>query len=389
MDGFAVYYIEANLVCIIIFGILLIHNHFNIDRQEKQIKFDQVLVAFMLYFLNDCFWAAINGGLIPKTRFCVVVVAFLGCIFMAASMYCWLEFVMAYEQVPHRNRPINRFAVAFPFAAATLALILHYLIAPQMLISDTLDTLPAYSVYLVAVPDVYVLAVLFYTLRKARGEESRNEKRKHLFIGFFPLMVLAGGLVEMLFCPNIPIYCYCTLILMLLFYIQSIQMRISMDPLTQLNNRGQLMRYISQKSNLYVEGRLTVVIMMDIDSFKAINDKCGHAEGDKALVAVSDALKRAVNSHAMPSFLSRYGGDEFILIIHPLEPEETDALIGEIREEIALARHDAPYTLTVSIGYDQLGDLQDSIQSCIRRADKKLYEDKEHKNARPARAAAG
>ena len=45
MKGFAVYYIEANVVCMIIFGILLIHNHFNIDRQEKQIRFDRVLTA--------------------------------------------------------------------------------------------------------------------------------------------------------------------------------------------------------------------------------------------------------------------------------------------------------------------------------------------------------
>ena len=55
MNGFAVYYIEANIVCIIIFGILLIHNHFNIDRQEKQIRFDYVLITFILYFAADCF----------------------------------------------------------------------------------------------------------------------------------------------------------------------------------------------------------------------------------------------------------------------------------------------------------------------------------------------
>ncbi len=115
MGNFAPYYIESNLVCVIVFGILLIHNHFSIDRQEKQIKFDHVLIAFMLYFLADSVWAAITGGLLPKTPFLVFLDIFLIYIFMAAIVYFWLYFVMAFEQVPHRNRKINRFAVIFPF----------------------------------------------------------------------------------------------------------------------------------------------------------------------------------------------------------------------------------------------------------------------------------
>ena len=389
MQGFAVYYIEANVVCILVFGILLIHNHFNIDRQEKQIKFDHALLAFMFYFLADCLWAAVTDGLISKTRFSVVSEVFLMYLFMAAITYFWLAFVQAYEQIPHRNRPVNRFAVLFPFLVATAVMILNYLIAPQTLFTESLETKGAVNVYLVTVPCIYVAAILFYTIRKAREEESRPEKRRHLFVGFLPLLVLVGGLVEIVWFPRLPLFCFCSMLLMLVFYIQSIELRISTDPLTQLNNRGQLMRYTAQKSNLDVEGRLTVVVMMDIDNFKTINDKYGHAEGDKALVTVSSALKRAVNNHSMPSFLSRYGGDEFILILHPVRMEEADRLIDEIRDEIARAEHDAPYTLSISVGYDQLGGVQDSIQSCIRRADKKLYEDKANKSLRPSRPPAG
>ena len=388
MKGFAVYYIEANLVCALVFIILLIHNHFNIDRQEKQIKFDHALTAFILYFLADCFWAAITDELIPKTRFNVVLNDFLIIILMAATIYCWLGFVMAYEQVPHRNRKINRFAVIFPFLVSTVALILNYLIAPQVLLDEALDTLPAYNVYLVAVPWIYMAAILFYTIRKARDEESRAEKRKHLFIGFFPLLAIAGGVTEMLFFPDIPLYCFSAMILMLLFYIQSIQLRISMDPLTQLNNRGQLTRYISQRSN-FPEGRLTAVIMMDIDGFKSINDQYGHAEGDRALVLISNALKQAVNSHSMPSFLGRYGGDEFILIIHPTTGEEIARLIREIHSEVEQRHGETPFPLSISVGCDELEGEPDTVQDCIRRADRKLYEVKEYKKSKPVRSAAG
>ncbi len=374
MAGFSFYYIEANIVCVVVFGIMLLHNHFNIDRQEKQIKFDHALLAFTLYFLSDSVWAAIVSNVIPKTRFNAVAVDFLLYLFMTGITYTWLDYVMAYEQAPHRNRPINRFAVVFPFLVSTIALILNYLIAPQALIDDALDTTLVYGLYLVTVPYIYMAAILFYTLRRARAEENPAEKRSHLLVGFFPLITIAGGIVEMWFLPDAPIFCFTAMILMLIFYIQSIERRVSLDPLTGLNNRGQLTRYCAQASNLQIEGRLTVVIMLDIDKFKAINDTYGHAEGDKALLVVSDALKTVVNRHGMPSFLCRYGGDEFIIIIHPTEMGETVRLIAEIREEIG--RGERAFPLSVSAGYDALKDIHDTIQDCIVRADAKLYEDK-------------
>ena len=185
---------------------------------------------------------------------------------------------------------------------------------------------------------------------------------------------MIGGLIETMFFPHLPIYCFTCLIMMMVFYIDSIERRISLDPLTGLNNRGQLTRYCAQRSNLYMDGRLTVVIMMDVDRFKNINDTYGHAEGDKALMTVSSAVKTVLNQCAMPSFACRYGGDEFIAIIHPVQIEETEGLIAAIRAEVA--REKDAYPLAVSAGYDLLQDVPDSIQDCIVRADKKLYEDK-------------
>ena len=379
MHNFSVYYIESNIVCTIVFGILLIHNHFNIDRQEKQIKFDHVLIAFMVYFLVDCFWAAIVDNVIPKTRFTVVTNDFLIYVVMAAITYFWLQYVLAFEQVPNRNKPVNRFAVIFPFLVSTVALVLNYCIAPQMLINKSLDTLPVYNIYLVTVPYIYMAAILFYTIRKARKEENPIEKRKHLFVGFFPLMVIVGGIIQMAFFPYIPIFCFTSLILMLIFYIQSIDQRISLDPLTGLNNRGQLRRYVSQSSNLHQEGRMTAVIMIDIDEFKTINDTYGHAEGDKALIIVSDSIKEAINSYSMPSFIGRYGGDEFILIIHPVTLDEIEQLISEIRSEIDSRTRELPYPLAISVGYDELRNKQDTFQNSILRADTKLYQDKKYR----------
>lgn len=382
MTSFAFYYIEANIVCILVFAILLLHNHFSIDRQEKQVKFDHALVAFMLYFAADCFWAAISTQLLPKTRFTVSSNTFLLYLFMSLITYTWLQFVLAFEQAAHRNRPINQFAVAFPFFVATLVLSLHYSIAPYTLIDKDLNILPAFSIYLVAVPYIYMAAILFYTIRNARHTENPASKRKHLFVGFFPLMTIIGGIVEMLLLPEVPIFCNTSMLLMLVFYIQSMQAQVSLDPLTGLNNRGQLERYCSQNGNLLMPGRKTFAVMMDIDRFKSINDTYGHAEGDRALVHVAGALKKALSRRSTPSFLCRYGGDEFILIVHPVIADEAEDLIRDIRAE--LKSQNTEYPLCISAGYDELRGPEDSIEACIERADRKLYQDKAQRRNKSA-----
>ena len=240
-----------------------------------------------------------------------------------------------------------------------------------------METQPLFTLYLSLVPDLYMILILFYTIRRARREENPVEKQKHLFIGALPLMVSVSGLVGEMINPYAPTFCFASLILMLIFYIEAVELRVSQDPLTQLNNRGQLERYCAQRGNLYLENRRTAVVMMDIDKFKTINDTHGHAEGDRALIIVSDALKKVVNRHSMPSFLCRYGGDEFILIAHPQSISEIDGLIGEIREEVHRAR--VGYPLSISAGYDELQGGTDTIQRCIQRADKKLYVDKRRK----------
>ena len=377
---FFAFYAESNIVCAIIFAIMLIHDLLTMNRQEQQIKYDRALVAFMLYFISDCFWAAVDSDILPKNTFSVIMTNFANYILMAAVTYYWLCYVMAVEEVPNRNRPKNNIAVLFPFIISTTALTVTYIVAPQALINDRFELQPLYAVFLVAVPFIYIAAVILYTVRKLRVEDNPIEKKKHLSVGFFPLIVIAGGLVELVFLPNTPIYCFSCTILMLTFYIQSMDRRISTDPLTQLNNRGQLVRYISQKSNLRIEGRRTYVMMLDINYFKKINDTYGHAEGDRALVITAEALQGAAQSCSFPVFLGRYGGDEFILVLHPVSENDITGLADDIRSRIeaSCTEKETPYMLSVGIGFDELRAGGDTFQQCQQRADHKLYLDKEY-----------
>ena len=380
MDDFFLRYTEGNLICVIIFAILLAHDLFNADRSEKQIKYDDVLIAFIFYFIADIFWAALETGRIEKNLTTVIINTLCLYVGMELITFTWLEYVMSVEQVPHRNRPINKFAVIFPFLVSTVVLIAVYLIKPSILINESLEIQPGFNPFLVGASYINIAAIMFYAIRKAVSEEDPIEKRKHLLIGLFPLLVIAGGLLEMLFFPHDPIFCFCSTILMLVFFIQMMERQISVDPLTGLNNRSQLLRYVAQKNNTNMEERLTYVLMIDINDFKAINDTYGHAEGDKALIILSDSLKKAIGNHNMPVFLGRFGGDEFIMIVHPQNGNEMEPFVNDIRTEIEneCRSYETPYVISIGIGYDELKDDPDTFQKCMQRADKKLYLDKEY-----------
>ena len=365
----------------IIFTIMLGSDLHRVDRQEKQVKYDRSLVAFMLYFFSDEIWAAVIAGVIPGNLFTVALLNFANYLFTAYITYTWLEYVMAVEQAPRRNRPLNRFAILFPLLVVTAALILTFIVRPQTVITEDLSITGTVYVFQMLVPIIYVVAVMMYTLRRAFEEDNVLEKRKHIYIGLFPLMVVAGALIQVVLLPDVSIFCYCATILMLIFYIQSMEDQISVDALTGLNNKGQILRYTSQPGALTREGRRTFAAMIDANAFKSINDTYGHEEGDHALVLIAEAMKAAVAVSDIPAFIGRYGGDEFMYIVYVNDESEVKGLIMELHSQLAdaAAKAQLPYELSVSVGYSELDTENDSFQQCIKRADQALYFEKKRR----------
>ena len=99
MQDYFIYYASANIVGTIIFGVMLAHDRFSVDRQEKQLKYDQTLVAFMLYFISDTIWAAVDSELISKTQLSVSITNYVNFILMTGITYSWLKYVMAVEKL--------------------------------------------------------------------------------------------------------------------------------------------------------------------------------------------------------------------------------------------------------------------------------------------------
>ena len=381
------FYSEATVVCILFFVIMLVNDHRNGNRQEKQILLDRVMVAHIIYFANDWVWAALLSGLIPRTRLLVTLVNFINAFFLAGITFNWFLYAAAAEQLPFRREKHFYTIVGLPYYLVTCVAVVWYMIAPTFWVSENAELNPLYyPLILLPAPLTYLLVTFVISMIRASKARILMEHRLCLQIGIFPLVIALFGVLQLTML-NAPLFCFGCTINMLLFYLNNTADQISVDPLTRLNNRNQLHHYLSQDAAHRANGLREFVVMVDANDFKQINDTYGHAEGDRALVLIADALKGAIRILKEAPFLARYGGDEFILIVRTSDESELPALRRKIRRRLreACEKESTPYTLSVAVGYDELG-ADEPFSACQQRADRKLYADKSREKILAARA---
>ena len=373
-----VFYTEASVICIMILLMILITDRVYNTKQEKQIWFERAIIAFILYFISDACWAAMLSDQFPSIRFFAVLFNFTNYILLSLMGYGTFMFVAATEKMPFRKNLLKRHLVFLPVVISTIVITIAYVTNPLFWINENNELNDLYYVFQISVPSCFLLAGFFLSLKYAFRSEHKEERRQFLLIGIVPLSVGAFGMLQVV-ALNAPTFCFGCTLMWLWFYIENMQSLISVDDLTHLNNRGQINRYMDQLH--YSEDSSVYIMMIDIDRFKGINDTYGHAEGDRALIIVSEALRQTCEQIKSPVFLGRYGGDEFMIIIQPTGEEEYPQKVTEIIRRLLSEKQQEnhlPYDLKISLGYDKLRDKNDSVHSCMKRADEKLYLDKNH-----------
>jgi diguanylate cyclase (GGDEF)-like protein/PAS domain S-box-containing protein len=154
------------------------------------------------------------------------------------------------------------------------------------------------------------------------------------------------------------------------------------DPVTGLPNRTALDQYLSRSAG---QG-FTAVGIIDLDDFKNVNDAYGHETGDSLL---TDFARRLLRRTRDQDFLARIGGDEFVVVITNLSPENAEEELGHVAE----ALHDAVDTgftvghgvrvwVRMSMGLALCPPGKTRFNGALRRADAALYQQKARKAGR-------
>src|SRR6267143_1366845 len=147
------------------------------------------------------------------------------------------------------------------------------------------------------------------------------------------------------------------------------------DGLTGLPNfRSFHARLEEEVARAHRYGHPLACAMVDLDGLKEINDKLGHAAGNRAIVALADAVREELRD---TDFAARYGGDEFVVLLPQTNEPQGAQFAERLRRRLVQVSQDAGLPVRGSIGVaavnaDEL-DSADAAEDLLRRADEALY----------------
>ncbi|WP_051713027.1 putative bifunctional diguanylate cyclase/phosphodiesterase [Spirillospora albida] len=147
------------------------------------------------------------------------------------------------------------------------------------------------------------------------------------------------------------------------------------DALTELANRALLVEH-TQHALAGPGGHRVALALIDLDDFKTINDRLGHAVGDALLIAIAGRLRNCVRPGDM---VARLGGDEFAILLHDLSTDQIHTILDRISTALTgiVNAHGHDLLVHASIGLAQASGSADATE-LLRRADVAMYTVKEN-----------
>ena len=378
----SVLYLEINTVGIVLLLVIFYNQRQEIGSSAKQRRFTTLIFAALVMMILDSACWLVDGKQFPFARTVNYVVETLYFGFHLLLPYLWLiytEYALNTNEVVIKRRT-RIFTILLAVFLAGLLLNLRYELVFRIDENNVYHRAAGVLVYA-----AYAYALLLYasirTLLKARYAEWVDDRRRYHNMAFFAVPPMIGGIVQLLY-YGVNFSWFLVTISILQVYIDAQNRQISADPLTGLNNRRELGKYLLRETRERDPARngSLMLFMLDIDGFKQINDTCGHFYGDEVLIRVADVLKLSCkNSNA---FLSRYGGDEFCIVLPPEHGRDAYDFMFRIQTNLTdwnnMHREGKPISL--SIGYANWEPQRDrDYESLIRRADQMMYEVKNAK----------
>jgi diguanylate cyclase (GGDEF)-like protein/PAS domain S-box-containing protein len=154
------------------------------------------------------------------------------------------------------------------------------------------------------------------------------------------------------------------------------------DVLTGLMNRAALVEAVEALAAGSLPERVSV-LFVDLDGFKDVNDELGHEQGDSVLV---EAAQRITGAVPMSAMTGRLGGDEFLVVLPATTNREASLIAANIIDALQAPWSLAGRSISASIGVATTGELPESVEDILRRADEAMYEAKRQGRGRYALA---
>lgn len=213
----------------------------------------------------------------------------------------------------------------------------------------------------VRLTDGSLFGTLCATSRARQSYNIEGEQVMNLFANLISHYVEKETLVQQLRAANV-----------------ALEMHSYTDELTGLPNRRSLFKHLAaQFSQAREQQRSVLLIFIDLDDFKAINDRFGHPCGDSFLIQIGERLAARVRSS---DIVGRLGGDEFLIVGPGTDSADQQEYIAALRQALAgiyfLGEHRINYP-GASFGVIEADPWQIDVELALRAADEAMYQDKQ------------
>jgi diguanylate cyclase (GGDEF)-like protein len=352
---------------------LRLNNSIGSEHEVRQLR--NMIYSYLAMLVTDVLWALMEDNLLVLPRLLNAAINAVTVMAVVFGCYFWFRFIE--DRLHFARRSLDTLLKLPLLIVCTLDVIsiftgwLFYIDAQGHFQNAPLFFLHTTTNYF------YLLIPTGYSLYRAARTHSRQDRSEYLTYALYMVAPLISGMLEDVF-PLVPLLALNIFLMILILFLMIQNLQIYNDALTGLNNRRRLNRYLEECLSRASAERPILVFLMDINSFKSINDLYGHLEGDCALKTFAAVLKNV--SARYYAFAARYGGDEFCLVMNAAghAPAEITEALRQALQEVQRGPQ-APakaYTLSVSVGCAVCDRAGCEANASLALADSLLYADK-------------
>lgn len=369
--------ISNNVVACVASLIFLFSIISRLDKSDKKnCVFLYIFIANIIELAIETFTCIINGqpGRIirPLDTVCHIVLFILG----PLIVYLWLKFVCLW--VNDKTSSLKKeISILMP-------LIINGVIVLATPSSDLIFKINSDNIYsrgpLFIIPVMTTYFYLFYSFIFMYLNKNKVGRIEYLPLTLFCFFPTIGGLIQVLSYGMLLQWSITAFSLIILYTFLQQQM-LQTDQLTGVWVRQKLICHLNSIKKKNSISKFSIVFI-DLDEFKEINDTFGHLEGDKALITAVNLIKPNLHEGDL---ITRYGGDEFVILLNVESKCEIINIINEIAKSFSKYNDESkkPYKLSFSYGYE-LYDNDNNInaEEYIGHVDELMYSAKRKKKVK-------